>query len=89
MRITDDARSGRYTRCSGLVRTRYRVGAEERLAAVAPPDPRIITELGRRKVGEAEATEAKKRCRKGRWQGTWSHLLGGAGPDTDPDPPLG
>ena len=40
-----------------------------------------------RKVAEAEATEAKKRRRKGRRQGTWSHLLHGAGADTGPDPP--
>ncbi len=40
-------------------------------------------------IAEAEASEAKKRRRKGRRQGTWSHLLDGAGADTDPDPPPG
>jgi hypothetical protein len=46
-----------------------------------------IRSFNARKVAEAEATEAKKRRRKGRRQGTWSHLLDGAGADAGPDPP--
>jgi hypothetical protein len=46
-----------------------------------------IRSFNARKVAEVEAAETKKRCRKKRLQGTWSHLLDGAGADTDPDPP--
>ena len=48
-----------------------------------------IRSFNARKVAEAGAAEAKKTRRKGRRQGTWSHLLDGAGADTGPDPPPG
>jgi len=40
-----------------------------------------------RRSPRPRASDAKKRRRKGRRQGTWSHLLDSAGTDTDPDPP--
>jgi hypothetical protein len=46
-----------------------------------------IRSFNARKIVEVESAEAKKQRRKGRRQGTWSHLLDGAGVDTGPDPP--
>ena len=40
-----------------------------------------------RKAVEAEVAEAKRKHRKKRRKGTWSHLLDGAGVNTGPDPP--
>lgn len=54
---------------------------------IAGYNVQCIRSFNARKVAQAEATEAKKRRRRKRRKGTWSHLLDGAGEDTDPDPP--
>ena len=48
-----------------------------------------IRSFNARKIVEAEAAETKRQRRKKRRQGTWSHLLDGAGTDAGPDPPPG